>query len=134
MSRLAAVFIAILGVLALQTCQCGSKPCPFPDGGCPNDLPDSCPTNGGPSYKTQVAPLLQEYCVNCHCANCGTGQPIGEYSWLSSCVDGGSCNYGVVLGSIYSCYMPPADGGAPKLNVCDRETVLQWLVCGAPNN
>ena len=36
---------------------------------------------------------------------------------------------------INSCLMPPADAGADAaLSFDDRKELLQWLVCGAPDN
>jgi hypothetical protein len=37
-----------------------------------------------------------------------------------------------VLSQIYNCRMPPA--GEPKPTVAEREAMLGWFVCGAPNN
>jgi hypothetical protein len=37
-----------------------------------------------------------------------------------------------MLGKVGSCCMPPLDAAA--LTDQDRETLLAWLICGAPDN
>jgi hypothetical protein len=37
-----------------------------------------------------------------------------------------------VLTEVYACQMPPVD--ADPLSATERQALLAWLVCGAPNN
>lgn len=41
-------------------------------------------------------------------------------------------NRGPALNQIHACRMPPQ--GAPPLSAEGRKILLEWLVCGAPNN
>jgi len=36
------------------------------------------------------------------------------------------------LTQVYSCRMPPAGNAQPTTQ--ERQTIVAWLVCGAPNN
>jgi hypothetical protein len=76
-------------------------------GGCPNDLPASCPSPP-PSYKNQVAAIIESRCVLCH-------------------------NPQTMLDQVYHCMMPPLDGGT-MLPESERVALLGWLVCNAPDN
>jgi hypothetical protein len=76
-----------------------------PSGGCGAEAPATCPSPI-PSYATDVVPIFDEKCNNCKVQ---------------------------ILQDIESCTMPPLDGGT-TLSAEERETVLGWLVCGAPNN
>ncbi len=40
--------------------------------------------------------------------------------------------FGIVLSQVYGCLMPPADAAA--LSPADTQILLEWLVCGAPDN
>jgi hypothetical protein len=94
-------------------------------GSCPNDLPNNCPTPV-PSYRSDIEPLLgQAGCTFCHSP---TG--IGGYSEVT---------YGevyqqrsAILDQVYGCLMPPAS--YRPLSTEQRKALLDWLVCGAPNN
>jgi hypothetical protein len=92
---------------------------------CPNDLPASCPASM-PSYQTDIAPLLQNRCVPCHNpSGIESAKPLNSYSAV----------YGLrstVLTQVYGCQMPPT--GAQPLDAAERQELLTWLVCQAPNN
>jgi hypothetical protein len=90
---------------------------------CRSDLP-VCPATP-PSYANDVAPLIQADCYPCH----GPGgsesnkTPLSSYSQVFGL-------RGSVLTQIYQCKMPPTGAlGDP-----DRQTILEWLECNAPNN
>ena len=38
-----------------------------------------------------------------------------------------------MLDQVYACAMPPSDAGV-TLSLEEREALLGWLVCNAPNN
>jgi hypothetical protein len=94
-------------------------------GGCPNDLPASCPSNA-PGYAATIAPILSELCTSCH-SPMGTGakQLLGSYPEVYQSRQS-------VLDQVYACRMPPAGSGSPTLT--QREDLLAWLVCGAPDD
>jgi hypothetical protein len=45
-----------------------------------------------------------------------------------------SLQRGTILGQVSQCIMPPASLGAAPLPRADAEKLLDWLVCGAPDN
>jgi hypothetical protein len=94
-------------------------------GACPNDLPgrDAC-GDGVPSYRLDVAPVIDERCNVCHYA--GNNQSTVVLTDHAAV-------YGqrrTVQSRIYACAMPPDP--APPLTPAERATLLEWLVCGAP--
>jgi hypothetical protein len=105
----------------------GSEECPIGDpvANCPNDLPASC-VMPIPSYATTVSPIFNAYCTTCHSPG---GQessfPLQTYDEIYSI-------RGEVLDQIYSCRMPLSGEPAPTTD--ERQALLMWLVCGAPEN
>jgi hypothetical protein len=95
-------------------------------GTCADVEPDTCPTPM-PSYSHDVAPILQQSCVEgCHSATgVDPGRPLETYQEVFG-------RRTEVLSQIAACRMPPA--GAPVPTDDERGTVLGWVVCGAPNN
>ena len=95
------------------------------NGACPNDLPASCPSPA-PSYQTTVAPIINVRCVTCHSpGGQEASRPLQTYSQVYS-------ERSAVLNQVYACNMPP--GTAAKPTEQEREALLTWLVCGAPQN
>jgi hypothetical protein len=94
-------------------------------GGCPNDLPASCPSNA-PGYAATIAPILTELCTACHSPG-GTGskQLLDSYAGVYASRQS-------VLDQVYACRMPPAGSGS--LTLAERQDLLAWLVCGAKDN
>jgi hypothetical protein len=99
-----------------------------PAGGeCTATLPDSadCGT-AAPSYDATVAPLVKDHCLVCHYAGNRLSDIVLEtQAQLSD-------RLSLVETRLYRCQMPPDDG--PALSGADRQTLLKWLVCGAPDN
>lgn len=93
-------------------------------GGCPNDLPASCPP-GAAEYAATIAPLISSKCMPCHAPGGEGGRELDTYATVSGVKS-------TVLTQVYGCRMPPA--GATPLTEAEREELLGWLVCGAPNN
>jgi len=118
----------VAGALYLGAACGGHGAAPTPDGGCPMDLPASCP-DPAPSYSTQVSGIIQSYCVPCH-------SPTGVESSLPFVtyddITGTPGRFTDMLGQVHACRMPPPDAGQPP--EADRVALLGWLVCGAPNN
>jgi uncharacterized membrane protein len=95
---------------------------------CEPGLPttDACATNA-PSYATVIAPLVRERCLSCHFAgNRNSSVVLETQQELSQRTQ-------LVETQVYRCTMPPP-GDAPPLAEAERAELLQWLVCGAPNN
>ena len=111
---------------ALLVCvvACADSP---PPADCPADEPESCPAAGGPSYATDIAPLIMKYCTNeCHNpSGSASDQPMSTYHDLQ-------LRAGDAHGQLYDCKMPMAP--APDPTLAERVTLLTWFVCGAPNN
>lgn len=92
---------------------------------CPNDLPAACPTPA-PSWDGGVQALIEARCVVCHQAGgLAFDKPFTDYAEVYA-------SRGVMLDQVYSCYMPPPDAG--QLDPSERQELLGWFVCGAPNN
>ena len=92
---------------------------------CPDELPGACPATP-PSYVKDVAPAIQASCTPCHA-------PGGrESNRLLTDYPDAFANRGPALNQIHACRMPPRD--APPLSAANRKILLDWLVCGAPNN
>jgi uncharacterized membrane protein len=110
---------------ALFATACTSQVGGTGNGNCTASVPSSCPSTP-PSYQTDVAPLLQTYCVSCHSAGGSeSGKPLDTYRGVAN-LSGG------VESSVGSCSMPPANEAQPT--DAERETILAWLVCGANQN
>lgn len=94
---------------------------------CPSDLPnDSACPDAAPSYTDAIAPLVSQHCGGCHYdGNLNSKQVLETYDDLHGSVS-------LIEKEVYRCEMPPA--GEPRLTTAERRTLLQWLVCGAPNN
>jgi uncharacterized membrane protein len=86
---------------------------------------EACAT-GAPSYATDIAPLVSARCVGCHYAGNRVSRVVLETR--AEIAD----NRTLALTQVFRCQMPPAE--ATDLTDVERETLLQWLVCGAPDN
>jgi uncharacterized membrane protein len=97
-----------------------------PAGECPNDVPASCPSPA-PSFSGEVQGIIQSRCVPCHAPG-GQEQnrPLQSYDQQIY------PQRRMILSQVASCRMPLA--GAPPLTPEERQALLGWLVCGAPNN
>ncbi len=120
-----AVGPAALLLAAVSLWSCGSSHA-APSDPCPQDLPASCPATP-PSYQTDVAPILAARCTTCHSPG-GAGSAFFDFTSYASVYAGRSA----MLNAVYACKMPPS--GAAALESPERQTLLTWLVCGAPDN
>jgi len=92
---------------------------------CPSDIPSVCPTPA-PSWDGGVEALIAARCGICHKpGGLAFDKPFSNYADVYS-------YRGEMLDQVYSCYMPPPDGGT--LAPSERQQLLGWFVCGAPNN
>ena len=115
--------------LSLIVAACGAEPSTGTPNtpACPAGLPDSsaCP-GSAPSYKDDIAPLVDDRCGGCHYqGNRNSKQVLETYDDLHSSVS-------VIEKEVYGCAMPPQ--GEPVLSAEERQRLLRWLVCGAPDN
>ena len=86
---------------------------------------DACAT-ATPSYAEDIAPLVEERCLECHFAgNRLSSVALETHAELAE-------RRQLVETRVYRCQMPPSD--ATALSTSERETLLKWLVCGAPDN
>lgn len=93
---------------------------------CPHDLPASCPTPP-PSYARDIQPILATRCLGCH-GDGGVAQSIHDYTTYAGVL----ANRSAILDQVYVCAMPPPNAGAPTTG--ERQKLLAWLVCGAPDD
>jgi hypothetical protein len=111
-------FAALASCLVATGAACGPSEPP-----CPDDLPDACPADV-PSFQTDVFPVIQEHCQECH-------SPVTARKPNLSSYDAIYAERTSILSQIYSCQMP---GSADHLSAEHRAILLNWFVCGAPNN
>lgn len=97
------------------------------DDDCPSDLPsDTACASEVPSYEREVASIVERRCATCHYPeNTQSQQVFAVHDDLYS-------SRQTVLTRVYGCVMPPT--GAPSLTPEERRALLQWFVCGAPDN
>lgn len=92
---------------------------------CAAETPGSCPSTP-PSYKTNVAPILQSRCTSCHSpTGSQSAQPLDTYAGVKA-------ESGQMKERVTNCTMPPA--GSMQLTAEEANTILGWLVCGAQDN
>ena len=94
---------------------------------CNASVPKSCPT--APSYANEIAPLVKRSCVTCHAINgSASDRDLSTYKNLTKLET-------TSLVQVEDCLMPPSDAGPDAaLSPEDRTELLQWFVCGSPNN
>jgi uncharacterized membrane protein len=113
------------GVLLVCAALAAAAACGPPGDSCPNDAPQSCPSPA-PSYAGEVQAIIQSRCVPCHA-------PGGQEAIKPLLTYMEAYNLRVMmLTQVASCRMPLA--GAPQLSPDERQTLMGWIVCGAPNN
>jgi hypothetical protein len=94
---------------------------------CSASIPKNCPS--APSYANDIAPLVKRTCVTCHAINgSASDRDLSTYKNLTKLET-------TSLVQVADCLMPPSDAGAgAMLSPSDRTELLQWFVCGSPNN
>ncbi|HVU51128.1 MAG TPA: hypothetical protein VHL80_10605 [Polyangia bacterium] len=112
----------VVALLAVASCG-GSPAAPA----CPT-FPTTCTSPPGPSYATDVAPIIQARCAtaNCHSpTGMEPNRPYQTYTEISKFqID--------ILIQVRACRMPPA--GAEPLSMDEQATLLAWLYCGGMDN
>ena len=116
---------AALGLLIVAAALgCSSSPSPptaDAASACPLG-PSACPASM-PTYEVDVAPILQSKCVPCHSTVTG-GKDESTYDLAAG-------QESSILFQVNDCLMPPS--GSPQLSVDDRNALLGWIECGAPD-
>jgi uncharacterized membrane protein len=115
-----------LSALAVSAFGCGSS-----GGSCTAPENPTCPATP-PSFAGAVFPdVIGPYCASCHSpSGVDTGTELVTYDEIYG--KNGSEAAEIYNQVFESCLMPPA--GSPALPAADRQQLLDWLACGAPNN
>jgi hypothetical protein len=92
----------------------------------PGGVPNACPSPP-PSWMNTVRIVIETRCSPCHFPD-GVDDSRRDYSTYQSV----HMKFGEILDSVATCQMPPPDAG--QLTAAQRESLLAWLVCAAPDN
>jgi hypothetical protein len=116
-----------LGVAALSEGDASADVAPYVCPGAEAGYP-TCPSQP-PSWATEVKPIVTRWCGPCHLTG-GTGIPKGGFYNYSTLA--GFRALSTIETDVHACTMPLV--GSPPLPPADWETLLEWLVCDAPDN
>lgn len=102
-------------------------------GPCPQfEFPSTCPTPA-PSWVTEVRPLVEKYCGQCHQTGSTAAAQLNLSTYGDVYENRTKCWY-----QIYQCWMPNADGSPAPMaypTAAERQTMITWMdVCNAPDN
>jgi hypothetical protein len=89
------------------------------------DASATCSTNAG--FDNTIAPILAKSCMkNCHDGSPDAAWPLTDYDDVQAWTT-------FISQDLLRCTMPPVNAG-PDYPITreDRETILNWIVCGAP--
>lgn len=117
-----ALFLALFAALGGGCGSPAANHCP------PTPSDPACP-DAAPSFAQVVYPqVFQLSCVPCHSpGGQESNMPLTSYQQVA--VRAGEIHNQVFL----ACAMPPP-GAAQMLSDVQRQTLLDWLACGAPDN
>ncbi len=95
-------------------------------GSCSEALPSAvgCPASA-PSYKAEISTIIGMRCAPCHTPGGLAQPPFNNY--FNTFIPRAE-----MTETVRSCVMPPSC--APQLTPDERQKLLQWLVCDAPEN
>jgi hypothetical protein len=72
--------------------------------------------------------LIERRCAICHApGGMSSDKPMTSYAEVHRLA-------GTMLTQVYRCAMPPDASPAVPLTIDEREELLTWLYCGAPQN
>jgi hypothetical protein len=74
-----------------------------------------------------VQGIIDHRCSPCHFPG-GIEYPKWDFSIYANVRQ----SFGSILSNVYACNMPPADAAPPTPE--ERQMLLAWLVCAAPDN
>ncbi len=119
---------AVLGACATAGA-CSNSP---PSQGAPNcpTVSSDCPSPP-PSWSKDVEPLIQSYCIMCHQPG-GTGETLADLTSYTNVFRARA----EIITQISQCLMPNQDASPPppELTTAQRQTIVSWIGCMAPNN
>jgi hypothetical protein len=92
-----------------------------------NTVDTTCPAHP-PSFAHDVDPVIVKYCNACH-GEGGMEQALYDYTSYQGIFKARSS----MASFVSDCMMPPVDAGLFPGDE-QRQVVLQWIACGAPNN
>jgi mono/diheme cytochrome c family protein len=100
---------------------------------CPPAPTSGCPDGGGPSFSNDVYPnVIVPVCVGCHSPD--GGEPSHPFLTYQQIYGKDGTDIGTIRTNVfYTCVMPPSNAPKP-LSDDQRQTLWDWLACGAPNN
>ena len=106
----------------------GASSCSDPSSGtCPSEQP-TC-ANNAPSYEDEIAPIFAEHCRECHSPG-GLAERKKRFDDYAQVKDAA----GTIYRNVYGCVMPKQPEPQPPFSLEDRQKLLLWLKCDAPNN
>jgi hypothetical protein len=121
-AALLAAASACLGAMAACSPDPGiepPRPCPAVDTTCPAQPP---------SFAHEADPIIVKYCNACH-GEGGIEQALYDYTTYQGVFRARSS----MASFVSDCRMPPLDAGLFPTDQ-ERQVLLQWISCGAPNN
>jgi hypothetical protein len=87
------------------------------------DASATCTMDAG--FEAAIVPILTKSCLPaCHDGSPDAAWPLTDYDDVQAWTD-------FISTDLVQCTMPPATSGYP-ISRHDRETILNWIVCGAP--
>ena len=89
---------------------------------CTVQAPTACP-DPPPTYAA-IEPVIAERCLPCHYGMPGGPWPLTSYTHVVDWTD-------IIRATMLTCVMPPRNSGM-TMPSAERELILQWLRCGAP--
>jgi uncharacterized membrane protein len=98
--------------------------------------PEGCQTNAAecpsppPSWATDVEAIIHTRCSPCHFD--GGAGTLSPYNADYSTYQGVAAHQILIHTVLAACQMPPPDAG--QLTTQEKQTLLEWVVCGAPDN
>ncbi len=123
MRRLLAILsIGIAGV----ACAVSAATTPSAQSSCKASSPIGC-EQSVPSYHQTVQPIVKQFCLPCHRPGGSAGEEH-DFTQLATL----QAQHKSLIGQLGSCSMPPK--GQPSPSSAEREKILAWAACGAPNN
>lgn len=102
-----------------------------PDAGprCMLSAPDACQMPV-PSWSKDIQPIVNQACSPCHFPG---GQALLKVPYDYTTYAGFRRAGTTVESQLLSCAMPQEGGDAP-LTTAEGDTILNWIVCGEPDN
>jgi mono/diheme cytochrome c family protein len=100
---------------------------------CPPPPTSGCPDGGGPSFANDVYPnVIQPVCGRCHSPD--GGEPSKPFLTYQEIYGKNGAEAAEIRNQVFdSCLMPPSNS-QEMLTDAGRQTLFDWLACGAPNN